>query len=96
MIASCMPSEINKYYLFLFVDMIIGFEDTQLSVNEDDGSVSLCVMILQPAGAREIEDTTFQVTIATNEGLPSASPKLTSAETTTKVPQSTGMILFDI
>lgn len=50
--------------------MAIGFEHAKLSVNENAGSVSLCVMILQPSGARDlIEERTYRVAVATtNEG----------------------------
>lgn len=45
--------------------MIIGFPKTNLPVNENDGSISVCTKILQPTGSDAIENTTFKVNMTT-------------------------------
>ncbi len=56
----------NHASQFIIIDMVIGFENSNLLVNEDAGNVSACVRIKQPSGASDrIPNTVFRVRIAT-------------------------------
>ena len=49
-----------------YVDIVVGFEVTELTLYEDAGSASVCVKVLQPSRAEDIllhED--YPVTIST-------------------------------